>query len=37
MLQRALIRSDKTVFLGKNYYRNGLIIRIVVRETRCQK
>ena len=33
MLPRALIRSDKTVFLQKNCYRNGLIMCIVTRET----
>ena len=34
MVQRALIRFDKTVFLRKNCYRNGLIMCIVVHETR---
>ena len=28
---------DKTIFLRKNCYRNGLIMRIVVHEKRCQK
>ena len=37
MLQRALIKSDKTVLLQKNCYRNGLIIFIVVHEKRRQK
>ena len=37
MLQRTLINSDKTVFLKKNCYGNGLIMFIVVHETRCQK
>ena len=37
MLQRALIKFDKTVFLRKSCYRNGLIMCIVVHETRRQK
>ena len=37
MLLRALIKSDKTVFLRIILYRNGLIICIVVHETLCQK
>ena len=37
MLQRALIKSDKTVLLQKNCYRNGLIIFIVVHEKCRQK
>ena len=38
MLQRALIKSDKTVVLrNKDCYRNGLIMYIAVHETRHQK
>ena len=37
MLQRALIKFNKTVFLQKNCYRNGLIMCIVVYEKRWQK
>ena len=37
MLQEALIKFDKTVFLRKNYYKNGLIVGIVVHKTRHQK
>ena len=37
MLQRALIQFDKTVFLRKNCYKNGLIMCIVVHKTRHQK
>ena len=36
MLQRALIKSDKTVFLRKKCYRNGLIMCIVVHKTRAK-
>ena len=32
MLQGALIKFDKTVFLRKNCYKNGLIMCIVVQE-----
>ena len=34
MLQGALIKFDKTVFLRKICYRNGLIMCIVIHETR---
>ena len=37
MLQGALIKSDKTVFLPKICYRNGLIMCIAIHETRGQK
>ena len=37
MLQGALIKFAKTVFLQKNCYRNGLIMCIVVHEARRQK
>ena len=37
MLRRALTKSDKTVFLLNNCYRNGLVMCIVVQETRRQK
>ena len=37
MRQRALIKSNKTVFLQNNCYRNGLIMCIVAHETRHQK
>ena len=37
MLQGALIEFDKTVFLQKISYRNGLIICVVVQERRRQK
>ena len=30
MLQGALIEFDKTVFLQKNFHRNGLIMCVVV-------
>ena len=36
MLQRALIKSDKTAFLQKKNW-NGLIISVAVHETHCQK
>ena len=37
MLQRALIKFDKTVFLRKNSYKNGLVMCIVVHKARRQK
>ena len=37
MLQRPLTKSDKTVFLRKNCYRNDLIICLVLHEKRRQK
>ena len=37
MLQRPLIKFDKTVFLRKYYCTNDLIMCIVVHETRRQK
>ena len=37
MLQGALIKFEKTAFVRKNCYRNGLIMCIVVQETRRQK
>ena len=37
MLQGALIKFDKTVFLRKICYRNGLTMCIVIHETRRQK
>ena len=37
MLQRALIKSDRTVFIQKDCYRNGLIMCIVVHEVCHQK
>ena len=37
MFQRALIKFNKTVFLQKNCYRNGLIMCIVAHEKRWQK
>ena len=37
MLQGALVKFDKTVFLRKICYRNGLIMCIAIHETRHQK
>ena len=37
MLQGALIKFDKAVFLRKNCYRNGLTMCIFLHETRRQK
>ena len=37
MVHRALIKSDKTVFLQKNCSRNGFMMSIVVHETHRQK
>ena len=37
MFQGASIKFDKTVFLQKSCYRNGLITCIVVHETHRQK
>ena len=37
MLQGALIKFDKTVFLRKICYRNGLLMCIVNHETRREK
>ena len=37
MLQGALVKFDKTVFLQNICYRNGLIMCIVIHETRREK
>ena len=37
MLQGALVKFDKTAFLRKICYRNGLIMCIAIHQTRHQK
>ena len=37
LLQGAFVKFDKTVFLRKICYRNGLVMCIVVHKMRCQK